>query len=139
MKDNLNSRQKLFCKYLLQGKTATEAAVRAGYSPKFARNNAPKLLHNTTIQRYLSEIQDAITQGNIAKLTEKKEILSAIARSERRIPVTAREQTLAIAELNKMEGDYAPDKHATLGNIIVEVVYRDRPSVTRKLTEKGDS
>ena len=33
----------------------------------------------------------------------------------------------AIAELNKMGGDYAPEKHAVLGDILIEVVYRSKP------------
>lgn len=32
----------------------------------------------------------------------------------------------AIAELNKMEGDYAPEKHAVLGDIVIEIVHRDK-------------
>ena len=32
----------------------------------------------------------------------------------------------AIREINKMEGDYAPEKHAVVGDIIIEVVYKDK-------------
>jgi len=68
----------------------------------------------------------SIAEGNIANASERKTILTEIAREKRIRPATPKETVLAIAELNKMEGDYAPEKHATLGNIIVEVVYRDK-------------
>lgn len=36
-----------------------------------------------------------------------------------------RDPLAAIAELNKMEGDYAPERHAVIGDILIEVVYVD--------------
>ena len=126
MKDKLNTRQQLFCQYLLQGKSHTDAAITAGYAPKSAGYNADKLLKNTKIKQYLASLQMSIAEGNIANASERKTILTEIAREKRIRPATPKETVLAIAELNKMEGDYAPEKHATLGNIIVEVVYRDK-------------
>lgn len=44
----------------------------------------------------------------------------------------------AIAELNKMEGDYAPEKHAVLGGIVIEIVHRDKKPLEEGKTESGD-
>ncbi|MCD8127729.1 MAG: terminase small subunit, partial [Clostridiales bacterium] len=48
----MTERQRRFCdEYIISG-NATQAAIEAGYSPKYANTNAAKLLQNTTIQDY---------------------------------------------------------------------------------------
>lgn len=49
----LNSRQKRFCDEYLVDLNATQAAIRAGYSEKYANTNAGKLLQNTAIKEYV--------------------------------------------------------------------------------------
>ena len=55
----LNDRQKAFCEEYMVDMNATQAAIRAGYSKKYARQNAPKLLQNTTVATYLKNLIDA--------------------------------------------------------------------------------
>lgn len=55
----LNARQKLFCDEYLIDLNATQAAIRAGYSEKYANTNASKLLQNTTIAEYIAQKQAA--------------------------------------------------------------------------------
>lgn len=43
---------------------------KAGYSPKFAANNADKLLKNTNVKKYIAEINEKITKTNIATVEE---------------------------------------------------------------------
>lgn len=60
MKQNrkkLNDRQKKFCDEYLIDLNATQAAIRAGYTDKYANTNANKLLQNTTIAEYISKRQ----------------------------------------------------------------------------------
>ena len=51
----LNDRQMRFCDEYLIDLNATQAAIRAGYSEKYANTNAPKLLQNTAIKEYIQK------------------------------------------------------------------------------------
>jgi len=119
----LNQRQELFCQNIFTGMTATDAAIKAGYSPKFARENCPKLLQNTTIQERLRELNAPVIARVRATKEAKLEKLEEIYGHEP-LPetITARDRILAISEHNKMEGDYAPEKHAIIQETIIRFV-----------------
>lgn len=51
----LNDRQMRFCDEYLIDLNATQAAIRAGYSEKYANTNAPKLLQNTAVKEYIQK------------------------------------------------------------------------------------
>lgn len=53
----LNDRQKRFCDEYLVDLNATQAAIRAGYTAKYANTNAFKLLQNTAIKEYIQQRQ----------------------------------------------------------------------------------
>lgn len=53
----LTERQKRFCDEYLIDLNATQAAIRAGYSEKYAATNTTKLLKNTNIEEYLRQRQ----------------------------------------------------------------------------------
>ena len=55
----LTPKQELFVSAYLKTGNATEAAKKAGYSEKYAGQNADKLLKNTNISRVLAEKQRA--------------------------------------------------------------------------------
>ncbi len=55
----LNARQQKFCDEYLIDLNATQAAIRAGYTSKYANTNANKLLQNTTIAEYIAKRQAA--------------------------------------------------------------------------------
>lgn len=120
----LNPRQEKFVLEYIRTGNATQSAIAAGYSPKYASENCPKLLDNTNISQRLTELQSQITTTDIATLQEKHEVLTKIIREKVKQPVTAKEQILAIAESNRMTGDYAPEKHLVATKVIFEVVYR---------------
>ena len=64
----LNARQQRFCDEYLIDLNATQAAIRAGYTEKYANTNAPKLLQNTTIQAYIEKRkQDRIERTEITQ------------------------------------------------------------------------
>ncbi len=122
----LNQRQERFCQNIFLGKTAADASILAGYSPSSAAVNTTKLLKNTNIIARIRELQEATTSDSVATVIKRKELLTEIAYGEHKEPITAQERIRAIAELNKMEGDYAPDKHAVLGDIEITIVHRDK-------------
>lgn len=51
----MTERQKRFCDEYLVDLNATQAAIRAGYTAKYANTNAPKLLQNTAVAEYISQ------------------------------------------------------------------------------------
>ena len=122
----LNQRQELFCQNILNGKSATKAARDAGYSEKTAYSIGARLLKHVEITKRLAALQLAVSSGNIATKQQREEILTKIATEGHKEPITAQDKVRAIAELNKMGGDYAPEKHAVLGDIVIEIVHRDK-------------
>lgn len=66
----MNQRQRAFCEaYLLSG-NATEAAIKAGYSPKSARSIGQRLLTFADILEYLAQRNAQIIAENTATLEE---------------------------------------------------------------------
>lgn len=66
----MNQRQRAFCEaYLLSG-NATEAAIKAGYSPKSARSIGQRLLTYVDIREYLADRNAEIMAENTATLEE---------------------------------------------------------------------
>lgn len=54
---DLSPKQLLFCQEYLVDLNATQAAIRAGYSPKTAQMQSSRLLLNVIIQRFISELK----------------------------------------------------------------------------------
>jgi phage terminase small subunit len=55
----ITQKQKRFVDEYLIDLNATQAAIRAGYKPKWVTTNVTKLLENTSVQKYLFERQKA--------------------------------------------------------------------------------
>ena len=72
-KDKLNDKQRIFCEEYLKDFIKTQAAIRAGYSKKTARQMATRLFTNVNIQEYISELikkrlnRLEISQDNVLK------------------------------------------------------------------------
>lgn len=78
----LTEKQKIFCDEYIKLGNATQAAIKAGYSAKYANTNASKLLQNTTIKSYIDERMDQMASKRIMGAKEAVELLSSIARAE---------------------------------------------------------
>ncbi|WP_238990120.1 terminase small subunit [Streptococcus uberis] len=78
----LTLKQKRFAdEYIITG-NATESAIKAGYSKKYANTNASKLLQNTTIKKYIDERLEILDSEKIADQKEVLQYLSAVMRGE---------------------------------------------------------
>jgi|TARA_R110000868_G_scaffold16671_7_gene74101 phage terminase small subunit len=69
----LNSKQKLFCKEYLKGQTATESAIKAGYTKdrKGAKTQGSVLLnHNPVVRNYLIDLEIAASQKDAVSLED---------------------------------------------------------------------
>ena len=67
----LNSKQKKFCKEYLKGQTATDAAIKAGYTRdrKGAKTQGSVLLnHNPVVRNYLIDLEIAASQKDAVSL-----------------------------------------------------------------------
>jgi len=120
-----------FVELLTQGLSIAEAGRQAGISLSAAYRWA----HDEDTVRELQKIKFHSRHKAYMDWSRKLERLSEIASSQLKEPVTGREAVMAIAELNKMEGDYAPEKHWERREVIVRVVYEDEP---KKLEEPQD-
>ena len=79
---NLTPKQKKFAdEYIITG-NATQSAIEAGYSKKYANTNASKLLQNTTIKEYIAERFKQIESHKIATADEVLQVLTSIIRLE---------------------------------------------------------
>lgn len=71
----LNQKQKDFCHYYIERWNATWAAKMAGYSEKTAKEQGYQLLHKTSLQAYIQEIQtDVAKLAGVSALRNQKEL-----------------------------------------------------------------
>jgi phage terminase small subunit len=85
-------KQEIFCLEYIKTGNASNAAIVAGYAPKYAAQNTNKLLKNTNIISRIAELQEKTEKKSlkilnpesktIASVIERKEILSEIARAK---------------------------------------------------------
>jgi len=79
---SLNPRQLAFAdEYIITG-NATQSAIKAGYSEKYAITNASKLLQNTTIKSYIEQKIKEIQVNKHLSMEEALAITASIAKGE---------------------------------------------------------
>ena len=83
----LTDKQRKFCDEYLIDLNATQAAIRAGYTEKYANTNASKLLQNTTIKSYIDEKLAELQSQKVADQQEVMEYLTAVMRGEKTEPL----------------------------------------------------
>ena len=135
----LSTKQEAFCVFYFISKKPGESYIQAGYSPNFASENAANLLKNTKVQERLAQLQASIppTEAQaIAIVSERLRLLTEIARHGIETPVSPGHKIMAVAEINKMLGDYAPERHAFIGEVTLRIV-EDNDDSDRRETTKG--
>ncbi|MGN0472224.1 MAG: terminase small subunit [Lachnospiraceae bacterium] len=78
----LTAKQQRFCDEYLVSLNATQAAVKSGYSKKYANTNASKLLQNTTIKEYIEKRMAEKESKLIADQDEILRYLTSVIRGE---------------------------------------------------------
>ena len=108
---------------MVNGMTAKDAAVKAGYSP----DNTDKLLKTTSIKERLAILNAPAVVRVQSTKDAKLQVLENIYTHEP-LPdqITARDRIGAVAEHSKLVGDYAPEKHAVLGDIEITIIHKDK-------------
>ena len=78
----LTPRQKAFADYYLETGNATEAAKRAGYSEKTARQIGTENLAKPYISEYIAERQKQVEDKRIADISEVLQFFTSVMRGE---------------------------------------------------------
>lgn len=78
----ITAKQQRFCDEYLIDLNATQAAIRAGYSSKYANTNASKLLQITTVKEFIKKRMDEKEKNLIADQDEVLRYLTSVLRGE---------------------------------------------------------
>lgn len=78
--------QRFADEYIITG-NATQSAIKAGYSSKYANTNANKLLQNTTIKSYIDVRLAKLESEKIATQEEVLQYLTSVMRGEKTEPL----------------------------------------------------
>ncbi|MCK4722321.1 MAG: terminase small subunit [Dehalococcoidia bacterium] len=107
-----NSRHEKFALNIFKGMPRKKAAEEAGYSPRTSDLTAYRLIRNDRIFDRIQEMHKEAASDAIMTVRQRKERLSKIAKEdiEGKFGTLRQPNISAIAELNKMEGEYPPSK-----------------------------
>ena len=120
----LNQRQKLFAdEYIISG-VAYNAALKAGYSEKYAKARSHILLENVGIKAYIEDRLKELEKKKIAKQDEVMQVFTSILRQE---------LTEEVVELNSVTGQFVKTKKPPS---ISEVIKAGSELMKRYLTAK---
>ena len=89
----VNERQKRFADEYLIDLNAEAAAIRAGYSPKYARGNAHKLVANSCIKEYIEKRMQQKEKELIADQDEVMRYLTSVLRGQSQSEIVVIEST----------------------------------------------
>lgn len=78
----MNARQKRFCDEYLIDSNATQAALRAGYSPRTAYSHGQRMLKNVEVKNYLDAQLALLHTQKTADAQEVLEYLTSVMRGE---------------------------------------------------------
>lgn len=78
----MNEKQLRFCEEYIIDHNATQAAIRAGYSPKSARTQASELLTKPNIQEKIQELAEKVSTEKIATAEEVLQHFTKVMRGE---------------------------------------------------------
>ena len=102
----MTARQRKFAEYYAESGNATQSAIKAGYSDKYAHTNASKLLNVDEVKEYIRELTEKGQRERIMSALERQALLSDIIRDKGE---TIGARLRAVEILNKMTGSYITD------------------------------
>lgn len=116
----MTAKQQRFCDEYLISLNATQAAIKAGYSKKFAGQNADKILKNTNVRMYIDMRMEQKQKELIADQDEVMRYLSAVMRREMTESV--------VVTLNRETSKWIPDED---GNMRKQTVKEEIPEIVQ--------
>ena len=131
----MNAKQKRFCDEYLIDCNATQAASRAGYSPKTAKQIGQENLTKPDLKKYIDEQLEQIHSEKTADAQEVLEYLTAVMRGEHTeqvlkligegvqtvtdIDVSARERLKAAELIGKRYGMFKDNVNVDLEPVVI--------------------
>ena len=131
----MNAKQKRFCDEYLIDCNATQAAIRAGYSPKTAKQIGQENLTKPDLKKYIDEQLERIHSEKTADAQEVLEYLTAVMRGEHTeqvlkligegvqtvtdIDVSARERLKAAELIGKRYGMFKDNVNVDLEPVVI--------------------
>lgn len=122
----MNSKQRIFTAEYLNCLNATEAAIKAGYSPRCAYVQGARLLRNAKIKEAINNSVNARENKLIADRVERQQVLTAIMRD---VEESTKDRLRAIEILCRMDGDFISKStvelkaNNSLADLIVEGIH----------------
>lgn len=98
-----NDKMERFCNEYIIDSNATQAAIRAGYSPHTACSQGSRLLKNVEVAKRISELSAKIAEKNAASADEVMTFLSEVMRGEIRPTKTQFKAAELLARRHRME------------------------------------
>lgn len=102
----LTAKQQRFCDEYLIDLNATQAAIRAGYSAKTAKQIGQENLTKPDLQEYISKRMEQKESGLIADQDEVLRYLTSVMRREKTESV--------VVTIKEKKTCYKPDEHGTM-------------------------
>lgn len=131
----MNARQKRFCDEYLIDCNATQAAIRAGYSPKTAKSIGQENLTKPDLKAYIEEQLERLHNEKTADAQEVLEYLTAVMRGQHReqtlqlvgdgvqtitdIDVSAKERLKAAELIGKRYGMFRDNVNVDLEPVVI--------------------
>lgn len=121
----MTDKQAAFVREYVKDFNATQAAIRAGYAPDSARQQASENLSKHDIQEAITQFRAEAESAAVATLREALETATEWMRNEE---LSVRERLAAMERLAKFNGWDAPEKRQEVGGgIVVNVVPAETP------------
>lgn len=128
MKKELTQREKAFADYYIETGNAEKSAIRAGYSERYARGNAHKLVARGCIAEYIAQRMKKTEEKRIASADEVMEFLTAVMKGEVKdafgLDASLADRTAAARELMKRHnvvGDNNKDALEKLDSVLDQI------------------
>lgn len=123
----MTEKQKRFCEYYIASGNATEAAIKAGYSKKTAKETGYENLTKPHLKEYIDQKLDEMASNRIADATEVLERLTEIARRE------VKENQ--VVTLRSKQERWVPDDSGTMRKQTVETEEAEVIEMPAKLSD----
>lgn len=94
----MTARQKKFAEYYAQSGNTVQSAIKAGYSEKYAKADACKILDNPSVAEYIRVLSEKAQDERIMTAKERQALLSDIAKDGKNDPA---DRIRAVDTLNK--------------------------------------
>lgn len=142
--NELTEKQLRFCyEYMSNGNNAMQAAMAVGDSKESAQKNSWTYLKNPLIKSFIGDkLKKMEKELDITfewKLKKLKHVVQVSIPDESQVleEIDARAGVAAIAEMNKMQGHYSPDKHIN-ANISADTDVKEVQDMLQEMIRKNE-